>query len=71
MIESGVFRDLVIRIISCKVYRFANTCCSSRLIFAPISLRAGKHFDKFLRSGLRSFPSIALRVPTAHNFTRE
>ena len=22
-------------------------------------------------SGLRSFPSIALRIPTAHNFTRD
>ena len=27
--------------------------------------------DSLLSDSLRSFPSIALRIPTAHNFTRD
>ena len=39
--------------------------CNSR------SYLSGKTLNVFLKVYLRSFPSIALRIPTAHNFTRD
>ena len=72
MPECGVSRDLVISILSCKMHRFANIRCSSRLIFAPIWRRAGKHFDEFTwRKNVNFNSNIVLRQASQAVFALE